>query len=118
MEPISRVAFRFAWLIACTAVLLLAACFPIPFTGASSTATPQPPAQCSRSHPENCLYISDLSYTVGVIDQVMLVDPARNNYEVWLVIRYPVGATGPRPVVIWHHGGHPSIRGAARSEEW
>lgn len=64
------------------------------------------------------LYTSDLAYEVGEIDHVSLTDAARNNYEVPLIIRYPIGALGPRPVIIWHHGGNPSARGASRSEEW
>lgn len=76
-----------------------------------------PPA-CDRANPATCLYTSDLTYTVGEISQVSLTDTVRNNYEIPLVIRYPVGAPGPRPVVIWHHGGNPSARGASRSEEW
>ena len=61
---------------------------------------------------------SDLAYDVGEIDGASLTDTARGDYDLVLVIRYPVGAQGPRPVVIRHHGGNPSIRGATRSEEW
>jgi predicted dienelactone hydrolase len=64
------------------------------------------------------LYTSDLAYDVGEIKRVSLTDTERDNYEIPLIIRYPVGAPGPRPVVIWHHGGSPSARGASRSEEW
>ncbi len=73
---------------------------------------------CDHANPETCLYTSDLAYPFGEITGVSLTDAARNNYEIHLVIRYPVGAPGPRPVVIWHHGGGPSARGATRSEEW
>lgn len=76
------------------------------------------PSTCDPADPATCLYTSDLAYEVGEIDQVSLIDSARNHYEIPLVIRYPVGAPGPRPVVIWHHGGFPSERGATRSEEW
>jgi hypothetical protein len=76
------------------------------------------PSSCDRADPATCLYTSDLAYDVGEIDGVQLTDAARGNYDIPLVIRYPVGASGPRPVVIWHHGGHPSPRGATRSEEW
>jgi hypothetical protein len=76
------------------------------------------PSSCDRADPATCLYTSDLAYDVGEIDGVQLTDTARNNYDLPLVIRYPVGAPGPRPVVIWHHGGTPSARGATRSEEW
>ena len=76
------------------------------------------PASCDRSMPETCLYTSDLRFDVGVIEDVSLVDAARNNYAIKLLIRYPQGAPGPRPVVIWHHGGLPSAKGASRSAKW
>jgi hypothetical protein len=76
------------------------------------------PPPCDRADPATCLYASDPVYNVGEIDGVRLTDAARGHYDLPLVIRHPVGAPGPRPVVIWHHGGHPSSRGAARSEEW
>ncbi len=76
------------------------------------------PPDCGSEDPTACLYTSDLTYPVGVIQQVSLFDTTRNNYEVGLVIHYPIGAVGPLPVVIWHHGGNPSATGAARSEEW
>ena len=78
----------------------------------------QLPPGCSESSPEACRYVSDLSYPVGVIDDVVLTDSARDNYQVPLLVRYPIGAAGPRPVVIWNHGGDPSPRGNTRSEEW
>jgi hypothetical protein len=84
----------------------------------SLTAQAQLPSSCDRADPASCLYTSDLAFDVGEIDGVSLIDAARDAYEVGLVIRYPVAAPGPRPVVIWHHGGHPSPRGATRSEEW
>jgi pimeloyl-ACP methyl ester carboxylesterase len=33
-------------------------------------------------------------------------------------VRYPIGATGRLPVVIWNHGGDPSENGRTRSQEW
>ena len=53
-----------------------------------------------------------------MIDPIILTDPARANYPIPLLVRYPIGATGPRPVVIWNHGGHPSPNGRQRSAEW
>jgi hypothetical protein len=64
------------------------------------------------------VYQSDLNYPVGVIDPIMLSDPARGNYTIPLLIRYPIGAVGRRPVVIWNHGGNPSPQGRQRSAEW
>jgi hypothetical protein len=65
-----------------------------------------------------CLYTSDLNYEVGVIDGIALTDPARGNYKIPLLIRYPKNVAGPLPVVIWHHGGNPSKKGKKRSENW
>jgi predicted dienelactone hydrolase len=75
-------------------------------------------APCDSNSPEACLYVSDLNYSVGLIDSVVLVDPVRNGYPVPLLIRYPIGVDGPRPIVIWNHGGAPSPAGNTRSEEW
>src|SRR4051794_39050048 len=76
------------------------------------------PASCIAAGPEPCVYQSDLNYPVGVIDPIMLSDPARGNYTIPLLIRYPIGAVGRRPVVIWNHGGNPSPQGRQRSAEW
>jgi dienelactone hydrolase len=77
------------------------------------------PAACDPADPESCLYTSDLSFDVGVVEGVSLIDADRSDYVIPLVIRYPVLDTvEPRPVVIWNHGGAPSRQGATRSEEW
>jgi hypothetical protein len=75
------------------------------------------PASCDPNHPPSCLYTSDLVYTMGAVERT-LFDPDRGNYPVPLLIRYPIEATEPRPIVIWHHGGAPSVNGRTRSEEW
>lgn len=87
-------------------------------TLSAALAHPPLPPHCTPANPETCLYTSDLSYPVGVVDGIVLRDPARSNYRIPLLIRYPIGAPGPRPVVIWHHGGNPSKNGKTRSEEW
>ena len=98
--------------------LAFGATFAVP--ALATTAEPHRlPAACDPSDPETCLYTSDLTYDVGVVSDVSLVDPDRDGYEVPLLIRYPLLATvEPRPVVIWNHGGAPSRQGATRSEEW
>jgi hypothetical protein len=50
---------------------------------------------CDRANPESCLYVSDLNYRDGQIGPFLLVDPARNNYEFSVLIRYPLGAPLP-----------------------
>ena len=98
--------------------LALGATFAVP--ALATTAEPHRlPAACDPSDPETCLYASELSYDVGVVRDVSLVDPDRHDYEIPLLIRYPLLDTvEPRPVVIWNHGGAPSRQGATRSEEW
>lgn len=54
-------------------------------------------AQCHYRSPQP-------SYTPAVVDLV-LQDPARGDHVVPIRVRYPVGASGARPVVIWNHGG-------------
>jgi poly(3-hydroxybutyrate) depolymerase len=65
-----------------------------------------------------CRHVSDLSFQVGVADNLLLRDPARGDWPVPILIHYPIGATDQRPVVIWNHGGAPSAGGKSRSEEW
>ena len=86
-------------------------------TLASAQARDLPPT-CDPADPETCLYVSDLSYTPGVVDGIVLTDPERDDYRVPLLVRYPLEATDPRPVVIWNHGGDPSEIGMNRSAEW
>jgi hypothetical protein len=59
---------------------------------------------CLATAPSSCLYHSPDSFTPAVLDLVLL-DPARDNHPVPIRVRYPLGATGARPVVIWSHGG-------------
>src|SRR6185436_15992378 len=75
-------------------------------------------ARCVPTDPATCRYTSDLSFAVGVADNLLLRDPARANLPVPLLIHYPIGAHGQRPVVIWNHCGAPSANGKDRSEEW
>jgi hypothetical protein len=74
---------------------------------------------CDPADPDTCAYVPAQTYDVGEVRDVELVDTDRNGYPVPLVIRYPIlAAPERRPVVIWHHGGGPSRRGADRSEDW
>src|SRR4051812_9601415 len=73
---------------------------------------------CNPSDPESCLYVSDQSFTPALVEGIRLADPGRHNYPVPLLVRYPSGAAGPRPVVIWNHGGDPSANGRFATEDW
>ena len=101
---------------AVVAITLLAP--PRPASG-DTAAVGRLAAACDPTDPESCLYSSDLTFDVGIVNGVSLTDPARSDYEIPLVIRYPLLTTvESRPVVIWNHGGAPSARGATRSAEW
>ena len=91
---------------------------PRPVSG-DAAAAGRLPVACDPTDAESCLYSSDLTFDVGIVDGVSLTDPARSDYEIPLLIRYPrLETVEPRPVVIWNHGGAPSQRGATRSAEW
>jgi hypothetical protein len=74
-------------------------------------------AACNPANPPTCRYVSNLNFNVGEL-RTVVVDPSRNNYQIPLLIRYPVGAPGPRPVVIFNHGGPPRANGLNGSSEW
>jgi hypothetical protein len=83
--------------------------------GTIAHAQPLPPA-CIFPGPESCVYRSNINLPVGVTD-LLLVDGAGSNYPVPIRVRYPM-APGPRPIVLWNHGGSPSPNGRECSEEW
>jgi hypothetical protein len=74
-------------------------------------------AACNPVDPPSCLYVSDLKFAVEEL-RTEVLDPSRNNYRIPLLIRYPVGAPGRRPVVIWNHGGDLAGNARERSAEW
>lgn len=86
--------------------------------GSVSSAQARLPPPCDPANPPTCLYTSDLDFTPGIVDGIVLVDPDRGDYPIPLLVRYPVGASDKRPVVIWNHGGAPSAGGKNRSAEW
>src|SRR4051812_13550572 len=88
------------------------------FAGTSRTEARKLAQACDPAQPSSCLYQSDLHFPVGVVDGIVLTDPARGGYQVPLLVRYPIGAPGRRPIVIWNHGGAPSVAGRTRSAEW
>jgi hypothetical protein len=73
-------------------------------TLATSARATGEPAGCDENDRGACLYAPPTSYAIGQVDRI-LTDPARNNHVVPIRIRYPIGASGPRPVILWNHGG-------------
>ncbi|NRF70054.1 hypothetical protein HLB44_23905 [Aquincola sp. S2] len=69
---------------------------------ASHAAQAQP--TCVYPQPEPCLYQSAITYPTAFVD-FTLPDASRNGHLVPIRVRYPVGAGGARPVVLWNHGG-------------
>jgi hypothetical protein len=76
------------------------------------------PAGCDTQHPLQCRYVSDLNFPHIRVFRGTLTDPARGNYPVPILVRYPVGASGPLPVVIFNHGGEPRANGRNGSFDW
>ena len=68
----------------------------------------QLPPGCLLAQPGTCAYQPPLAYSTANLDSILL-DPARNNHPVPFRIRYPVGAVGPLPVVVWNHGGGATV---------
>lgn len=97
-----RIQARAAWrrLLAGAGLLATAATLTAP---AAAQGLDLPPG-CSEAAPVTCRYQPARQYTPGQID-LLMVDPARANHPIPFRVRYPIGATGPLPVVIWSHGG-------------
>jgi hypothetical protein len=74
------------------------------FAGASAALGVGEPPGCDADHRELCLYTPAASYATAAVETI-LTDPARNGHIVPIRILYPLGASGPRPVIVWNHGG-------------
>jgi poly(3-hydroxybutyrate) depolymerase len=75
---------------------------------------------CNQAPGAGCLYLPAASYGFTPSEHsVFYVDNAGQQREVKLLIRQPLGAPLPMPVVIWSHGGTDGKRDAATSMvEW
>jgi len=62
------------------------------------------PAGCTEAQPASCAYQPSATWNDGSVD-LLLEDPARDDHPVPFRLRYPIGADGPLPVVVWNHGG-------------
>ncbi|HSW27841.1 MAG TPA: hypothetical protein VLJ62_34120 [Burkholderiaceae bacterium] len=87
--------------------------------------TEAPPAfaqaqNCNQAPGPGCLYLPAASYGFTPFERsVFYADHAGQQREVKLLIRQPLGAPLPMPVVIWSHGGSDGKRDAATSmAEW
>ena len=76
----------------------------------------QAQATCIYPQPEPCLYQPAATYSTAFVD-FTLADPTRNGHLVPIRVRYPIGAPGARPVVLWNHGGGTNPTGHHSSPE-
>jgi hypothetical protein len=86
---------------------------------APSPAFAQAPS-CNPSPNPGCLYFPAASYGFTPFEHsVFYADNAGQQREVKLLIRQPLGAPAPMPMVIWSHGGTDGKRSAESSmAEW
>ncbi len=62
-------------------------------------------------------YRTPNTYSVKVFDNYTVSD-AKRNRKFSILIRYPVGAPSPLPLIIWSHGGASNDNGHHSYEEW
>jgi hypothetical protein len=86
---------------------------------ASATAHAQAPT-CIQAPGPNCLYVPTASYGFTPFERnTTYTDNAGDQREVRFLIRRPLGAPLPAPVVVWSHGGADGKRDPATSMvEW
>ena len=75
---------------------------------------------CAQAPGPNCLYFPAASYGFTSFERsVVYTDHANQQREVGVLIRQPVGAPAPMPVVVWSHGGADGKRSPTTSMvEW
>jgi hypothetical protein len=86
---------------------------------ASATAHAQAPT-CIQAPGPNCLYVPAASYGFTPFERsTSYTDNAGDRREVRFLIRQPLGAALPAPVVVWSHGGADGkISPATSMAEW
>lgn len=86
----------------------------------AAMAHPPLPAGCSASTRAGCVYTPAQTFVQTGIFDTVLTDAARNGYQLPVRVRYPVGAAGPLPVVIYNHGGGASANSGFKtnSQAW
>lgn len=71
---------------------------------------------CNDADGVGCEYPFE-AYVAGHLDGESVTDVANGRTNP-ITIRYPIGATGPRPVILWSHGGGLGDGGDLLSREW
>jgi hypothetical protein len=88
-------------------------------TAAATCAFAQAP-NCTASPGPNCLYVPASSHGFTAFERsVVYTDHTGVQRLVRLLVRQPLGAAGPMPVVVWSHGGAEGKQDPATSmAEW
>jgi uncharacterized protein (TIGR03437 family) len=63
------------------------------------------------------LYTPAQIYATAVLDNYTVRDVAHNR-DIPILIRYPLGTTGPLPMILWSHGGGPQENGKNGADNW
>ncbi|MCB1380204.1 MAG: hypothetical protein KDK89_17830 [Alphaproteobacteria bacterium] len=85
----------------------------------AAKAHPPLPGTCSTTTPLDCRYSPVFSFSDIHIFDTIFRDPSRSNYPVPIRVRYARDVpAGPRPVVIFNHGGMTNANGRTGSSEW
>jgi len=79
-------------------------------------STPSTPANTSTPAPEG-MYVTPATYEVEVFDNYEVHDAERDR-TFPILVRYPVGAPSPLPLIIWSHGGGYNNDGHHQNNEW
>lgn len=95
------------------------ACAGLAALGMAGPAAAQAPA-CDAAAGPDCLYFPAASYGFSPAEHVAsYTDAAGDLREVRFLLRLPLGAPSPMPVVVWSHGGADGKRDPATSmTEW
>ncbi|MEW6085122.1 MAG: hypothetical protein AB1607_11055 [Chloroflexota bacterium] len=83
---------------------------------AKATETIAAPVDTSTPAPAG-MYVTPVTYEVNVFDDYQVYDVERDR-TFPILIRYPAGASGPLPLIIWSHGGGYNDNGHHANEEW
>ena len=88
-------------------------------TSAPASAPTSAPASAPTSAPASTSneYKIPHTYQVKVFDNYVVRD-AKRNRKFSILVRYPVDAPSPLPLIVWSHGGGPNDNGHHGYNEW
>ena len=62
------------------------------------------------------LYLPAQTYSTAVLDNYTVRDIAHSR-DIPILIRYPLGTSGPLPMILWSHGGGAQVNGKHNAAE-